>query len=79
MDYSIFGHKKRKVHRHSLSEEELGNLKAELKKAEPYPPDHPSLNTLDYTGEVDFDRTRATFAKLILDMYYEEKHWEKDY
>ena len=62
---------------HYLSPEEINELKEALKKAEPYERGDPETLTLD--GPIDFDRSQASLAKYILDMYYEEKGWEKDY
>lgn len=62
---------------HYLSPEKIRQLKEELSRAEPYPTDNAA--TLSFDGEVDFDRECATMAKLLLDMYYAEKGWERDY
>ncbi len=62
---------------HYLSPERINQLKETLKRAIPYGLDDPQLLTLD--GSTDPDRDQATLAKYILDMYYAEKGWERDY
>ena len=62
---------------HYLSPEEIEELKTALKKAEPYPTD--STVPITFDGESDFAREQATMAKILLDMYYREKGWKKDY
>ena len=61
---------------HYLSPEKIRQLKEELSRAEPYPTDNAA--PLSFDGEVDFDRECATMAKLLLDMYYAEKGWERE-
>ena len=70
---------------HYLTPEEIEELKTSLKKAVPFPEtDEIVLDDRVYfdmtiCDREYYDRSRATLAKFILDMYYEEKGWEKDY
>lgn len=56
----------------NLSEKDLEELRADLKKAEPYDDDDPIMNTFD--GEMpDIDRWMATTARNLLEEYEREQ------